>query len=333
MIWVSWRRQRAQLITLLGMLVIGAGAIVLLRANMVGAIDSAQLGDCVTRASRECSAGEPVSAFQAVWTTRLNLGQAAILSLPVLIGVFIGAPLFARELEQGTHVLAFTQSVSRTRWMLSKLVVALTPALIVLVVLQYLVWWWLSAAGLLGPRSSGSFHFLNFGIEHVSPVAYALFAFALGAFVGVVSRRTLVAMTVALGAFIVVRFALSGLVERLAPTQRVEVAADAVLTVRQDGSLVVDTGWLDPAGLQVPSDRAASLLQACKSAPRVAPDGTPESQVEFLACLPKSGLAKQYANFVPENQAWQVHLVDAALFGGLAALLLVATAWALRRQS
>ncbi|MEO6083124.1 MAG: ABC transporter permease [Umezawaea sp.] len=331
MIWVSWRRQRAQLITLLGMLIIGSGAIILLRSNMVGAIDSLQISKCVTQNSTECSVGGPASTFQASWTTLLNLAQAAILSLPVLIGVFIGAPLFARELEQGTHVLAFTQSTSRTRWMLSKLVVALAPALIVLIVLQYLVWWWLSGAGLLGPRASGSFYFLNFGIEHVSPVAYALFAFALGAFIGAVSRRTLVAMTTGLAAFIVVRFALSALVERLVPTQRVEEAVNKDLAVRNNGSLVIESGYLDAAGQPVPSDRVSAVIQSCKSVPQG--QGTPESQQAFLACLPKSGLAKKYADFIPESQAWQVHLVDAAVFSGLAVLLLLGTVWVLRRQN
>jgi ABC-2 family transporter len=334
MIWVSWRRQRAQLITLLGMLVIGAGAIILLRSNMVGDITSLRITQCVTQQpGPECSGTEAATEFKVKWLTPLNLGQGAILSLPALIGVFIGAPLFARELEQGTHVLAFTQSVSRTRWMLSKLVVAMTPALVVLIALQQLVSWWLSAAGNLGPRAGGPFYVLNFGIEHVSPVAYALFAFALGTFLGVVSRRTLVAMTVVLGAFIVARFALSAVVERLVPTQRLEVAPGSAMNVRQDGSLVVEDGWLDPAGRPVPTGRASDLNQVCKSAASAAQGQTPKAQEEYLACLPKSGLAKQYADFVPESQAWQVHLVDAAIFGGLAVLLLVGTAWVLRRQN
>ncbi len=329
MIWVSLRRQRAQLITLLGMLTIGAGAIILLRSNMIDAINSSQLTQCVTQALQECSAAEAAKAFQTTWTTRLNLGQAAILSLPALIGVFIGAPLFARELEQGTHVLAFTQSVSRTRWMFSKLVVALVPALIVLIALQYLVSWWLSAAGTLGPLMGGSFSALNFGIAHFSPVGYALFAFALGAFIGVASRRTLVAMTAGLGAFIVVRFALSGLVNRLIPAQRLEVAPGTPMDVHQDGSLVLDEGWLDTAGQPVSGDRAGTLLQACKSTPT----GTPNTQEGFLACLPQSGLAKRYASFIPESQAWQVHLIDASIYSGLAVLLLAGTVWVLRRQS
>jgi ABC-type transport system involved in multi-copper enzyme maturation permease subunit len=329
MIWTSLRQQRLQLITLLGLLVVGAGVIALLRSNMIDALTSSQLTPCVTRPLQECSAAdEAAKAFQTAWVTPLNMGQAAILGLPALIGVFIGAPLFARELEQGTHVLAFTQSVSRTRWMFSKLVVALAPALIVLIALQYLVSWWLSAAGTLGPRKSGPFSALNFGVEHVSPGGYALFAFALGTFLGVVSRRTLVAMTAGLGAFIVVRFALSGLVDRLVPVQRLEIAPATNMGVAQN-DLVIDEGWLDAAGRSVPGDKVSALLQACKSTP----SGTPNTQEGFLACLPQSGLTKKYVSFIPESQAWQVHLVDAAIFGGLAVLLVAGTAWALRRQS
>jgi hypothetical protein len=40
--------------------------------------------------------------------------------LPALAGLFVGAPLLARELEQGTHRFAWTQGVTRRRWLLSK---------------------------------------------------------------------------------------------------------------------------------------------------------------------------------------------------------------------
>jgi ABC-2 family transporter protein len=329
MIWVSWRRQRLQLITLLGILVVGTGVIALLRSLMVDDITSLQIAQCVTQDGPECSGTDPVSLFKVEWLTRLNLAQAAILGFPLLIGVFVGAPLFARELEQGTHVLAFTQSVSRSRWMLSKLVVALAPALIVLITLQLSVSWWLSAAGKLGPLDGGPFAVLNFPIQHVSPVVYALFAFALGTFVGVVSRRTLVAMTVVFAAFIAVRFVLYDLVNRLVAAQRIEVLPNEGTGTGPGSTLTIDRGWLDTAGREISSETASPLIQACKSAP----GGTPRTQEEFLACLPQSGLAKQYVSFIPESQAWQVHLVDASIFGGLAILLLAGTAWVLRRQS
>ncbi|MET1072561.1 MAG: ABC transporter permease [Umezawaea sp.] len=328
MIWVSWRLQRLQLITLLGMLVVGAGAVVLLRSSMIDDIDSLQIAHCTTQAPEVCQSSDSVGLFKATWMTMLNLGQGAILSFPALIGVFIGAPLFARELEQGTHVLAFTQSVSRTRWMFSKLVVALAPALIVLIVLQWLVSWWLSAAGNLGPHVNGVFYVLNIGIEHVSPVGYALFAFALGTFLGVVSRRTLVAMTAGLAAFIVVRFALFSVASRLVPTQHVEVPAGAGTSQGRDGSLTIAQGWIDATGRQLPAGSANALIKSCRLTMTTA--STPE---EYAACLRQSGIAKQFADFVPASQAWQVHLVDASIFGGLALLLLVGTGWVLRRQS
>jgi ABC-type transport system involved in multi-copper enzyme maturation permease subunit len=331
-IWISWRRQRSQLITLLGMLVVGAGVITLLRSNMIDAITSAKLTECVTKAAGKCSAPDgALSAFLRAWDTPLQMAQLLILGLPVLIGVFIGAPLFARELEHGTHVLAFTQSVSRTRWMLSKLLVALAPALIVLVALQYLVSWWVAAAGMLGPLSNGVFNVVNFGTEHVSPAAYALFSFALGTFLGALSRRTLVAMTLGLGAFLVVRFVMSELVSRAVPAQRVEVTPDQQLTVYQDGSLVLRRGWLDASGQPIPADRSWALSEACGTTPQGSM--TPEQAAQYLACLSKSGLAKKYADVIPESHVWQVHLADAAIYSVPAVLLLVGTAWTLRRQN
>jgi ABC-type transport system involved in multi-copper enzyme maturation permease subunit len=332
MIWVSWRRQRAQLLTLLGLLVVGASVITLLRSNMLDAIAAAQLTSCVTLPADQCTAPAAViKNFYASWSDTMQTGQMLIIFSPALIGVFIGAPLFARELEQGTHVLAFTQSVSRTRWMSSKLVIALVPALVVLAVLQALVTWWLSAAGSLGPLDGSPFSTGNFSMSHVSPVGYALFAFALGTFIGVVSRRTLVAMTAGLGAFIAVRFALEGLAYRLLPTQHQEVAPDQEFTAQMDDGLVMKRGYLDAAGQQVPADKARALTDACKTVPQG--QGTADTQQQFLECLPKSGLAKRFADYVPESMAWQAHLVDAAIFGALAVLLLAGTTWALRRQS
>ncbi|MFD1049633.1 ABC transporter permease subunit, partial [Kibdelosporangium lantanae] len=42
--------------------------------------------------------------------------------LPGVIGVFWGAPMVARELEAGTHRLVWNQTVTRTRWLATKLV-------------------------------------------------------------------------------------------------------------------------------------------------------------------------------------------------------------------
>ena len=44
-----------------------------------------------------------------------------VIVVPGVLGLFWGAPLVARELQTGTYRLAWTQSVSRRRWLLVKL--------------------------------------------------------------------------------------------------------------------------------------------------------------------------------------------------------------------
>src|SRR5262249_59666397 len=45
----------------------------------------------------------------------------ALIVVPGLAGMFIGAPLLARDIEQGTHRLLWTQGVPRRRWLATKL--------------------------------------------------------------------------------------------------------------------------------------------------------------------------------------------------------------------
>jgi ABC-type transport system involved in multi-copper enzyme maturation permease subunit len=51
----------------------------------------------------------------------LYLTIGATYLAPALIGMFWGAPLVAREMEAGTFRLAWSQSVSRMRWLAVKL--------------------------------------------------------------------------------------------------------------------------------------------------------------------------------------------------------------------
>jgi ABC-type transport system involved in multi-copper enzyme maturation permease subunit len=62
-----------------------------------------------------------------------NLAQAIVLVaafVPLLIGLILGVPLFAREREESTDAFVLTQSVSRSRWLFTKLFWALTAGAI-----------------------------------------------------------------------------------------------------------------------------------------------------------------------------------------------------------
>ena len=119
---------------------------------------------------------------------------------PALIGVFWGAPLLAREYETGTYRLAWTQSVSRRRWLLTKLAFVGLVTVAVAAVLTLTVTWWYRAFDHVGANQ-----YDVYDRRSIVPIGYALFAFALGALAGAVLRRTVPAMAVTLAGFVFVR--------------------------------------------------------------------------------------------------------------------------------
>ncbi|MCK2237449.1 MULTISPECIES: ABC transporter permease [unclassified Crossiella] len=327
MTWIVWRQQRLALISLAVALFAGVVAVLLLRAGMTADLDARGIAGCVLDGIKPGSAcsGTAVTEFQDTWFDRMKIAQSLVLALPALVGVFIGAPLFAREFEQGTHVLAFTQSVSRIRWMASKFLVTAVPALVVLLTLQFLVGGWLAAAGSLGPLKTGPFAATTFGASGISPFAYTLFAYTLGMFLGALSRRTLMAMTLTLGVFVVIRYVLTGLQQFMLTPKRItsdDPTSSAVPT--GDRSLVLDSGHLDAAGNVLPN--SWSRISGCGAR------GNEAMPTDQLTCYREHGLVKSFADLIPADAATSLHLVEGSIFLGLAVLFTLGSIWAVRRQ-
>ncbi|NUR69315.1 MAG: ABC transporter permease [Hamadaea sp.] len=139
-----------------------------------------------------------------------------VLVVPALVGAFWGAPLVAREFEAGTHKLVWTQSVSRTRWLAVKLAVAGTAAVVLTGLVSVLVTWWAEPLD-----EAAAAVYATFDQRDVVPMAYALFAFTAGMTLGLVTRRTLPAMAMALGGLLAVRIVVTQWVRPLiaAPEQ------------------------------------------------------------------------------------------------------------------
>jgi ABC-type transport system involved in multi-copper enzyme maturation permease subunit len=128
-------------------------------------------------------------------TLRTWLGVLVIVT-PGIIGIFWGAPLVAREVEGGTFRLAWTQSVTRTRWLGVKLSVIALAGMAVAGILSLMVTWWASPIDLAGKNRFGSFD-----QRDIVPIGFAAFAFALGVTAGVLIRRTLPSMAATLAVF------------------------------------------------------------------------------------------------------------------------------------
>ena len=99
------------------------------------------------------------------------------LGAPVLVGLFVGAPLVAAEAEAGTTQFAWMQSVTRKRWLTVKIGWMLLAAAVWGGVISALVTWW------EGPNNAQQLDVFDpgrFDIMGIVPVAYSLFAVALG---------------------------------------------------------------------------------------------------------------------------------------------------------
>src|SRR5262245_61364602 len=120
MTWLTWRQFRSQTWVTIGAL-IAAGAGLLAAAKAVADL-YVNSGAAACRSDCNPVIENFVQQAQSGWTGIVyNAGIVLLYVLPGLIGAFWGAPLVARELEAGTHRLAWNQSVTRTRWLLTKL--------------------------------------------------------------------------------------------------------------------------------------------------------------------------------------------------------------------
>jgi hypothetical protein len=110
------------------------------------------------------------------------------------LGVLAAAAIATRELEAGTLGLAWTQGVTRGRWLAVKLSLAGLASVAVAGLISLMLTWWASAVDPLDAFGMNRLQPAMFGARGVAPVGYAAFAFVLGVTVGMLVRNTVGAM-------------------------------------------------------------------------------------------------------------------------------------------
>src|SRR5260370_8030567 len=205
MIWFTWRQQRSTILTL-SVFVAAIGLFLLVTTYaMNDAIQRLGIAGCFEHPT---GAGcDALNAFQRqfnwlpITVTWLNVAPAAL-------GVFVGAPLVARELEQGTHRFMWVQHITRMRWLAIKLIVPFGCCLLIYALLTAVVSWWREPFDQLGGFLAPS----AFDLEGSVPLAYAFFPLPLGAPPAPLLGRTLPAMITTAAGFLALRLPLAFLV-------------------------------------------------------------------------------------------------------------------------
>jgi hypothetical protein len=193
MIWLTWRQFRGAAAMMAAALAVLAA---LLALTGPGLADDYATGIAACTTQADGCSDFASNFFQDHLYAHIAV-TAVVLILPTLIGLFWGAPLLTRELEAGTHRLVWNQSITRIRWLAVKLAVTGLAAVTAAGLGSLAVTWWSSpidqtAANVptMGP--------IVYAARGVAPIAYAVFAFALGVTIGMLVRRTLPAMAITL---------------------------------------------------------------------------------------------------------------------------------------
>jgi hypothetical protein len=318
MIWLSWRQQRTETVISAAILALLTALLVPSGLHLASMYDHQGIAHCIGRQTEACS--QAISNFGASAGFVRSLVAGGWLNLaPGLIGVALAAPLLL-DLEHGTIRLAWTQSVTRRRWLGTKLAVTLATALAAGGAFTLLFTFYDRPLD----RVYGPFDY--FGFEGVAPLAYVLFALAIAFAVGVLWRRTALAVLVGFAAYVASRLFVQSWLR-----QRFEAPLSATYGPHAAGPSLT-RAWVLWQG---PSDKAGhpfsggfGVLQSCARNLGGGAKGLDPH------CLLRHGAGYNHVVYQPAGRFWEFQGIESALFGGVALLLLAfAAVWLVRRPA
>jgi hypothetical protein len=329
MIRVAWRQFRTQALVTLGLLAVFAALVIVLGLHLRDEYDS-----CIPL--RSCAAAGGTNAVLA------DLLGPALIAIPALLGMFWGAPLVARELESGTFRLAWTQSVTRRRWLSIRLGLVGTAVLAVAVLASWLVSWALAPIVAINMNRFAPSMFTARGIV---AIGYAAFAFALGVSAGAVIRRTLPAMVTTLLGFVATRvvFTLWVRPDLLASRQILApvTAGKGVGFVSAGAGVSVAPGVPPIPNAWIVSDTLIDRTHGVLGAPQLqellvrtcptitnGPAGSAKADAVATACQQRlSHHLLQLVTYQPASHYWPLQALETGIFLAAALALIAAAVW------
>lgn len=359
MIRLTWLQFRLQAMIAVAALAVVAIALAVTGPHLAHLYDTA-VANCA--AQNDCDTA--TNAFMLNNQFLQNMLGPLLLMIPALIGIFWGAPLIAREVETGTYRLAWTQSVSRSRWLLVKLGVMGLASMVTAGLLSLMITWW---SGPFDRINQDRFTALMFSMRGLAPIGYAAFAFALGVTLGLLIRRVLPAMALTLVIFIAVRVVVTlwvrpyfvtplhatvadtqilppaeGTNKELTPGTSANLPGDWIVsdeTLNGAGQVIGQDGFVGNDGMRIGIDENGVFIGDL-SCPNLKPQETPAASangpnpaVQALVeqCVTQLGL-KEALTYQPASRYWAFQWYEAALFIALSVILSGSCFWLVRRR-
>jgi hypothetical protein len=310
MIWLTWRQHRAEGLILLVVLALVGVFLLMTGLAMASSFQQLQLNHCLDPNTKSGACAVLLLAFYNQYDA-FQPGVLSLLALPLLLGALVGAPLVAQEVERRTHLLVWTQSVTRLRWLRVKLALVLGAGLLGAGALLAALRWW--SAPLV--QLHGSFSSSIYDTSGPVWVATTLLGLALGIFAGTLTRHTVVAIFVTIALFVAIR----------APVELVwRPNFEAPLTAtyspdQQNPPGLSNQDWQFASGyIDAQGHRNAEL--------NCTRDQTPAQ------CLRANDVQAFFVTYQPANRFWTFQWIETGIYVVFSALALVAAIWLVRRR-
>jgi hypothetical protein len=333
MTFLVWRQYRLQWAIALALLAAFA-AVLLINGFQVASSWHSLLTTCPKTAAPAAGSGGSCLQNTIVGTLGNDLRLTSEV-VPGLFGILWGAPLVTHELEAGTTGFAWTQGVTRARWLWVKVGWLLLAAALWGGAISALVTWW---SGPVNAQQGNAFLVNNFDTQGIVPIGYSMFALALGIAAGALLRRTLPAIAVTIVGFAAVRLVVAEeLRQHLLPpvTRLVSLTSN---WAPSGTAWILGNGFANKAGQALPSfgnysgpalngTPVSDFPAACQQIL----NGSQGPTDAFNACLARAGF-QQFFSYQPAYRFWPIQGIEAGLYL-LATAGLLAIAWfALRRR-
>jgi hypothetical protein len=325
LVWLTWRQHRWALLGCLAVTVLLAGWLLYVSHDMTTLYEQCR--------ATQCAKSTPAGG--ALWADYGPVRQTETLALvvryvPLLIGIFVGVPLLAREHEQRTLLLAWSQDISPLRWLWSKLallglyLVALTAVLSAVTDHAAHVY-----AGVVG---GGLFNDRSFLVTGMLPLAGSVCWFAIGVALGAVIRRTLPAVFAAVVAYLGVLLGVQWRYPTLmTPLFHYQPVGGSGLQLSDPNALVVD------GMIAITPDSVSNLYFSpghevtYADLRRVCPIGASDQRWPSADCLSGNHLLN-LVTYQPSSRIPAFHLILATGYLGVAAVALAAV-WLIVRRT
>jgi hypothetical protein len=332
MTWLTWRQSRTELII--------GGAIVMLLSvflfwnglDLHSSYDSLGIANCLVQT--EAAPNQACQGAMSEFFDNFSFVDGLtfwLTSVPLLIGLLLAAPL-VMDIEQGTSRLAWTQNVTRMRWLTTRIALGLLLAIAASALVMALWIWLFRPFSLIRNRFDQQY----FDNEGAVVIAYSVFAFSLFLAAGTVLRRVAPAFGIALVGFVGVRVLVAEKLREhyLAPHKLIEEPFAAQPPQFENGTWIVNSGLSDRFGHIFAYNN--STLEECYS--MGGPVGPGSTDAEWAAALEAQKQCFLDNNihyttlYHPADRFWIFQGIESAIFVGLSAVLLGITFyWVMRR--